>query len=100
MLCVSASCTYPAHANFDCDGNCNNDEDGDGICDELEGLIPNLESACGNGTVWDAASGTCIGYNDCPSDINFDGATTSGDLLLMLGHFGTYCPGQGPDAAE
>lgn len=96
----SASCTYPAHANFDCDGNCNNDEDGDGICDELEGLIPNLESACGNGTVWDAASGTCIGYNDCPSDINFDGATTSGDLLLMLGHFGTYCPGQGPDAAE
>ena len=29
------SCTF-AEEFFDCDGNCLNDEDGDGICDELE----------------------------------------------------------------
>jgi len=30
------SCTYPAADNLDCDGNCLNDADGDGICDEDE----------------------------------------------------------------
>ena len=30
------SCTYPAEDYLDCDGNCLNDADGDGICDELE----------------------------------------------------------------
>ena len=95
-----ASCTYPAHPNFDCDGNCNNDADGDGICDELEGLIPELETACGHGTVWDADLGQCVFDVQCQGDINLDGAITSGDLLLMLANFGTWCPGYGPDAGE
>ncbi len=30
------SCTYPPADNLDCDGNCLNDNDGDGICDEDE----------------------------------------------------------------
>jgi len=30
------SCTYPAADNLDCDGNCLNDTDADGICDEDE----------------------------------------------------------------
>ncbi len=30
------SCTYPEEEYLDCDGNCLNDADGDGICDELE----------------------------------------------------------------
>ena len=30
------SCTYPPADNLDCDGNCINDADGDGICDEDE----------------------------------------------------------------
>ena len=30
------SCTYPEEDYLDCDGNCLNDADGDGICDELE----------------------------------------------------------------
>ena len=30
------SCTYPPADNLDCDGNCLNDADGDGICDEDE----------------------------------------------------------------
>ena len=89
-----ASCTYPAHANFDCDGNCNNDADADGICDELEGLIPGYDSACGAGTVWDSISGTCIGASNCPADIDLDGAITTGDLLVLLGSFGSFCSGE------
>ena len=95
-----ASCTYPAHPNFDCDGNCNNDADGDGICDELEGLIPEAESHCGIGTMWDAELGQCVFNVECAGDINLDGAVTSGDILLMLANFGTWCPGYGPDAGE
>ena len=32
----NGSCTYPASDNVDCDGNCLNDSDNDGICDEDE----------------------------------------------------------------
>ena len=32
-----ASCTYPAADYLDCNGDCLNDEDGDGLCDEEEG---------------------------------------------------------------
>ena len=93
-----ASCTYPAHPNFDCDGNCHNDADGDGICDELEGLIPEAETACGIGTMWDAELGQCVFNVECAGDINLDGAITANDILLMLANFGTWCPGYGPDA--
>lgn len=31
------SCTYPLADYVDCDGNCLNDDDGDGLCDEEEG---------------------------------------------------------------
>jgi uncharacterized surface protein with fasciclin (FAS1) repeats len=33
----SGDCTYPAFDYVDCDGNCLNDLDGDGLCDEEEG---------------------------------------------------------------
>ena len=33
----SGDCIYPAADYLDCDGNCINDEDGDGLCDEEEG---------------------------------------------------------------
>ena len=94
----AAACTYPPHPNFDCDGNCNNDADGDGICDELEGLIPEAETACGIGTMWDADLGQCVFNVECAGDINLDGAITANDILLMLANFGTWCPGYGPDA--
>ncbi|MGB1573365.1 MAG: hypothetical protein ACPG85_03740, partial [Flavobacteriales bacterium] len=58
-----ASCTYPAHPNFDCDGNCNNDADGDGICDELE------VAGCTN-----------------PNALNYDASATDEDgTCLLLG---------------
>jgi len=40
------SCTYPAESYLDCNGDCVNDTDGDGICDELEILGCTDESAC------------------------------------------------------
>ena len=30
------SCTYPDEDYLDCDGNCLNDADADGVCDEIE----------------------------------------------------------------
>ena len=39
------SCEY-AEVNFDCDGNCMNDADGDGVCDEFEVVGCQDESAC------------------------------------------------------
>ena len=39
------SCEYAAD-NYDCDGNCLNDEDGDGVCDELEVLGCQDDMAC------------------------------------------------------
>ena len=38
------TCVY-AQAPYDCDGNCVNDADGDGVCDELE--IPGCQDAIG-----------------------------------------------------
>ena len=35
-LSAPAACTYPVNQFVDCDGNCINDADGDGVCDELE----------------------------------------------------------------
>ena len=29
--------------------------------------------------------------NDCPSDLNQDGAIGAGDLLIFLGEFGSTC---------
>ena len=58
------------------------------------------ESHCGIGTMWDAELGQCVFNVECAGDINLDGAITSGDILLMLANFGTYCPGYGPDAGE
>ena len=34
----ATSCTY-AEVDYDCDGNCLHDDDGDGVCDHLEGRI-------------------------------------------------------------
>ena len=38
--------------------------------------------------------GTCVFTlsNPCPTDLNDDGATTTSDLLIFLGQFGTDCP--------
>ena len=89
------SCTYPPATYFDCNGVCENDADGDGICDELEGLIPELETACGANTVWDPVLGQCIMNAECIGDVDLDGHVGSTDLLYLLGNFGTFCQDNG-----
>jgi len=50
---------------------------------------------CGEGTVWDAASGTCISDGTssatCIEDLNGDGTVAVADILQLLGAFGLTC---------
>ena len=48
-----------------------------------------LEPACGEGTVWDPVNEECIVA--IPTDTDFDGCVTAGDVLNLLATFGT-CP--------
>ena len=83
------SCFY-ATAVFDCDGNCQQDENGNGICDQLEDACAAI---CGEGTIWDPATGTCVALMDnCPYDLNGDGLVQLQDLMDFLLYYGTACP--------
>jgi len=64
------SCTYPPEVYYDCDGNCINDSDGDGICDEAE--IP--------GCTW-------------PYACNFDPDATDEDFSCYMGSVFFDCYG-------
>ena len=65
------SCTYPDEFYLDCDGNCINDEDGDGLCDEVEALIPPAYNPDWNGdycyTVADLTHLLCL-FGACGAD--------------------------------
>ena len=65
------SCTYPDEFYLDCDGNCINDEDGDGLCDEVEALIPPAYNPDWNGdycyTVADLTHLLCL-FGVCGAD--------------------------------
>tara|TARA_A100001035_G_C27758750_1_gene490135 strand:- start:553 stop:1611 length:1059 start_codon:yes stop_codon:yes gene_type:complete len=82
---VLMGCTDPQACNFQASANTDN-----GSCqypllgstDCLQGQV-----ACGEGTVWDAESQTCIIAN--PSDTDFDGCVSMTDLLDLLTVFGT-----------
>ena len=74
------SCTYPADATLDCAGNCVNDADGDGICDENEILGCTLEAACNYNPAATDNDGTCaqedaVGVcgGSCQVDADMDG---------------------------
>ena len=54
-------------------------------CDTVFLTIP----SCGTGTVWDPVAEECIVA--IPTDTDFDGCVSAGDLLNLLGTFGT-CP--------
>ena len=88
------SCTYPAFDYVDCDGNCLEDADGDGVCDINEFCLGDFNED-GLRTASDileilAAYG-CM--QDCGDrDLNNDGIVTAADILDMLSVFGTVCP--------
>lgn len=75
---VVEGCTYPGACNYDAEATYDT-----GSCD--------FECLCGEGTVWDVDSGTCVGYDDCPTDLNNNGATEVGDLLMILSFHGSSC---------
>lgn len=53
------SCTYPESEFVDCQGICNNDTDGDGVCDELEVLGCTDPSACNFNELATDDDGSC-----------------------------------------
>ena len=66
-----------------CGGNCDSDEDLDGICDSdtMSNAI-----ACGPGTYWDESLLVCLPLNS--TDINGDGCVQLNDLLDLLSAYG------------
>ena len=70
-----------------CGGECEADENDNGICDALE------ETMCGPGTTWDPSTGLCTGVDNsnCPTDLDGDGYTGVPDLLIFLSQFSTAC---------
>lgn len=110
------SCQY-ANIGEDCNGNCTNDSDGDGICDgdEVAGcldfnasnynaLATDDDNSCLylGCTYLDATNytlgsnsddGSCLFdlSNPCPADINGDGITTAADILSILAAYGLPC---------
>ena len=59
-LNAQGSCTYPLNQFYDCNGDCNNDADGDGTCDEFE--IPGCmdEAAINYNPYATEDDGTCM----------------------------------------
>ena len=81
---MGQGCNDPAACNYNQSDECNVScvyvaEDTD--C----GLA--ISSLCGEGTVWDNESQTCVVAN--PSDSNFDGCVQLNDLLDLLSAYGT-----------
>lgn len=97
---VAGTCTY-ADAGYDCDGNCLNDLDGDGVCDEFEvagctnELADNFDASatdddgscvidpsvyCGEGTVWDPVAQQCVGTGSGDGGVGGFGSPCFGDF--------------------
>jgi len=106
------SCVF-ADPFYDCNGDCLNDIDADGICDELESECTDSEAANYN-ILAIQDDGSCVydidyvndtydqGYaegvdsvmcpeNNCPADLNLDGLVSTADLLVFLAQFATIC---------
>ena len=81
-MASAAGCTYEEALNFSPSAS----ED-DGSC-----LFGATAASCGEGTLWDDATQTCIGVDSCPADVNGDTTIGIGDLLELLGVFATACP--------
>jgi hypothetical protein len=87
------TCTYPV-APFDCNGNCEHDFNGNGVCDEDEvyGCVyPDAENFDPAATSDD---GSCVftGVGTCfQADLDNSGNVNINDLLLFLTEYGNTC---------
>jgi hypothetical protein len=96
---------YIAGEYYGCDGDCLNDIDGNGICDEIddlifegytEGVLAGLAQCngadyCGEGTIWVESFQLCVEDSSCPGDLNGDDVVGTGDLLMLLNDYGFAC---------
>jgi subtilisin-like proprotein convertase family protein len=95
------SCNFNQAATYD-DGSCDHCFclPGTQWSDSLQGCAA-IESicneACGEGTIWDSLSETCIPVAFCSSDLDQDGIVSVSDILILLSDFGIECP---PETAE
>ena len=72
-----------------CGGDCSADINDNGICDTEES---GASIYCGEGTTWNPITLKCEGSGgSCPTDLDDDGSTAVGDLLIILGSFGQAC---------
>ena len=109
--CIPSGCMDAVACNFNPDAQCEGSPclytccPGPGCC--ADGTVWDIElqqcvgqsspcghgllghPSCGTGTVWDPMAGECIVA--IPTDTDFDGCVAAGDLLNLLGSFGT-CP--------
>ena len=75
-----SGCMNPEACNFKPDAVID-----DGTCASCEALA----TACGEGTIWDALTNTCVVAN--VSDTDFDGCVGINDFLIHLSNFGSGC---------
>jgi len=71
-IAANGTCTYPTQSYFDCDGNCLNDSDGDGICDEVDDCFGTYDSCgvcAGPGEIYECGCAD-IPEGDCDCDGN------------------------------
>jgi len=82
-------CTDPTACNFN---EAANQDDSSCIYPLFGDDCDTGGAACGEGTVWDSASQSCVAWNDCPSDLDGDGVIGVSDLMTLLADFGNPCP--------
>lgn len=68
----------------------------EGACNYVEEAVVDsgdcdFSCLCGDGTVWDISQSKCVANNTCPTDVNSNGTTEVGDLLMILATYGFDC---------
>ena len=76
-----------------CDGDCDSDDNGDGICDDVQIMGCTYPSAANFNANATTDNGQCIFEIDpsCPGDFDGDGFIGIGDILEMLALYNTFC---------
>ena len=75
--------------HMDCEGLCGDGTIWDPSLGTCVSICEDPQGQCGEGTVWDPVNEECI--IAVPTDTDFDGCVTAGDVLNLLATFGT-CP--------
>lgn len=79
-------CTYPDACNYDAAAHIDNGTCTMPGCTDAGAANYNASAGCDDGSCIFVAPG------DCATDLNNDGETSTGDLLVVLADFGTTCP--------